>query len=484
MLLFALVCAAFAAEPVEVGLDASTQTVADLAWDRPEEDRLEVFTRLRADAKGPAGGGRWTLGLLAEHQARVGSERDGGDVEAAFELRAWESGWEGPAGPVRLKVGHFVERWGRLDLLPVTDVMVGRDLRAGPLTPPELVRQPAPMVRVQAGVERARAELTWLPFGARDRIALEGTDAALLRQGQVADALREAATWDGDPLTQALLHDALAAAAVGVDGVDSQLRQGAFSAMGESGRPNPLLGASDVALRFEAEAPGVDVALVGAWMRTRRPLPSTPAPVVVALQRETLPGLADQDDLLGLLAQPTGLSWPRTWVAGGELATNVGPIGVRAEGLYQSHVVVLRAWGQGETVPGLSAGLGLDWAWGARIALVGEARYQRLFDPPDDRVLAATHDPQLAGGARWSLAGDRVTIEPGVVALLAFGEVAGRAQVRWRVTDAWELSGGALVLSSPTAAPTSVGQALTFTGGPIGALSDTDAAWLTVRWIQ
>lgn len=484
MLVFALLAAAAAADAVEVGLDASVQTVADLAWDRPEEDRFEVVTRVRAEASGPAGGGRWQLGVLGEHQARVGFERAGGDVEAAFELRPWESGWEGPVGPARLKVGHLVERWGRLDLLPVTDVLVGRDLRNGPLTPPQLVRQPAPLVRAQAGVERARAELTWMPFGARDRIALEGTDAALLRQGQVSAALREAATWDGDPLTQALLQDALTAGASGVDGLDTQLRQAAFGALGESGRPDPLLGSSDLALRLEAEARGVDVALVGAWMRSRRPQPSAPEGLVGAMQTETLPGIADQEALLAVLADPTGLSWPRTWVGGAELATTLGAVGLRAEGLYQSQVAVARAWGRGATVPSVTGGLGLDWAWGTRLALVGEARAQWLLAPPPDLVLAADFDPQLAGGARLSLAGDRVSVEPGVVALLAFGEVAGRAEVRWRVTDAWELSGGAIVLSSPTDAPRSVQQALTYTGGPVGALSDTDAAWLTLRWIQ
>ena len=113
MLVFALLAAAAAADAVEVGLDASVQTVADLAWDRPEEDRFEVVTRVRAEASGPAGGGRWQLGVLGEHQARVGFERAGGDVEAAVELRPWESGWEGPVGPARLKVGHLVERWDR-----------------------------------------------------------------------------------------------------------------------------------------------------------------------------------------------------------------------------------------------------------------------------------------------------------------------------------------------------------------------------------
>lgn len=480
----ALIAPAAAADAVEVGLDARVQTLADLAWDRPEEDRLEVWTRALADARGPAGAGRWQLGVLFEHQALVGAPAAGGDVEAAVDLRVWESGWEGPVGPARLKVGHFVERWGRLDLLPVTDVLVGRDLRAGLYTPADLVRQPAPLVRLQAGGARARAELTVLPFGARDRIALEGTDAALLRQGQVADALDDAATWEGDPLTQALLQEALAAAADGVDALDAQLRRAAFGSLAASGQPDPLLSAADLALRLEAEPGPVDLALVGAWMRSRRPLPAAPEALAAALRTETLPGLEDQEALLDLVRSPGGLTWPRTWVAGGEVATVLGPVGVRAEGLYQSARAVPRAWGGGALSPSIAGGLGLDWAWGTTLTLVAEARHEALLDAPADLVLAAARDTQIAGGAQVSLAGGRVTLTPGAVALLAWGEVAVQGQAAWRASDAWELSAGAAAALSPAEAPRSVRQALTYTGGPLGALSDTDAAWLTLRWIQ
>ena len=63
--------------------------------------------------------------MYGEHQLLVGWPDAGGDVEAAWDLRPWASGWEGPVGPVRVKAGHLIERWGKLDLLPVTDVLMG-----------------------------------------------------------------------------------------------------------------------------------------------------------------------------------------------------------------------------------------------------------------------------------------------------------------------------------------------------------------------
>lgn len=487
MLLLLPLCALATAAPedVEAGVEASTIGVTDLAWDRPQEDVFELWTRARADVTGRVGRGRFWLGVLGEHQLLVGRESAGGDTEAAVRLVPWESGWEGPVGPVRVRAGHLVERWGQLDLLPVTDVLMGRDLRAGLLTPPDLVRQPAPLVRLQAGGDRARAELTVLPFGARDLFALEGTDTALLRQGQLEGALREAATWEGDALTTQLQQDALNALADGVSSLDTQLRRGAFSGLGQSGVPDPLAGDSvDLGLRLEADGDAVSGALVGAWMRSRQPQTSLDPSLVSAIEDESLPGLADTDALLDVLRDPALATWPRTWVAGGEVATTLGAVGVRAEGAWRSHRVVPRRWFQASTTPAVVGGIGLDYAPTTTLLVALEGRVERLLDAPPDLLLTAETDVQVAAGLQATLARGTVQIAPGGVALVSFGEWAGRLQVSWRPTDAWELSTGAQLIASPQAAPRDLGAALTYAGGPLGALSDTDAAWLGVRWIR
>ena len=128
MLLLALLAPAQAAETAFV---LAPVVSVDLAHDRPAEDRLEAWTRVDARAEGGDAEGRWRLAIRAEHALRIGDPSSGGDTEAAWWITAGESGWEGPVGPVRIRAGHLVERWGRLDVLPVADVLNGRDLRAG-----------------------------------------------------------------------------------------------------------------------------------------------------------------------------------------------------------------------------------------------------------------------------------------------------------------------------------------------------------------
>ena len=175
MLWLALVAPALGAETAFV---LAPVVAVDLARDRPGEDGVEAWTRLDARAEGGDAQGRWRLAIRAEHALRVGSPELGGDTEAEWWVTAGESGWEGPVGPLRVRAGHLVERWGQLDVLPVADVLNGRDLRAGAFTPIGWQRLPTPLVRVQAGGTRARGELTVLPFGAADAASLWGTDHA------------------------------------------------------------------------------------------------------------------------------------------------------------------------------------------------------------------------------------------------------------------------------------------------------------------
>ena len=118
----------------ETALTVRSISAVDLVADRAEEDVLETTTRLAASAKG-GDQTRWSLGILAEHTLRVGT-----DTEAVMRVRADESGIDAPLGPFRIRAGYLVERWGKLDLLPVVDVINARDLRHGLLTPAQHLR--------------------------------------------------------------------------------------------------------------------------------------------------------------------------------------------------------------------------------------------------------------------------------------------------------------------------------------------------------
>lgn len=475
--------AAAESDDVELGFVWRTQGAADLAWDRPREDRLETRTDLVASARGHAGEGRWFLEVRGEHFLRVGAPAEGGDTEAAWGVAVGESGWEGPVGPLRLRAGNLVERWGRLDLLPTLDAWNPRDLRSGLLTPPEAVRVPVPTVGLELGEPAARATLLLGPFPQGDRGTLWGTDWSLVRPGLLEGLLADAATWEGDPLTTELLQDTVAELGARLEELDPSTRRGLVGGLGQQQRPQDLAINGDLALRLATEQRGFDLVLTGANLRSRQPLTEASQTLVAYLQEERLPTYAELSE--GLLdEQPLGASWPRTWLVGGDMSTMLGLVGLRLEGAWRSDQVVQRTWLRSETVPSLTSGIGLDYAQGANLLLVLEARWIHLLAPPDALWLAAADQVQTAATLRVSLLAERVVIFPAWIHDWAFDEDLLRAEATWRVSDAWQVSGGVLLLEGPTPPPQDFAAAMDYAGGPLGYVSDNDVATLTLTWIR
>jgi hypothetical protein len=456
----------------------------DLAHDRPAEDVVETWTRVQATAEGRTDAGRWQLGLRAEHQVWMGLPEEGGDLEAGFRMAPVESGWTGPVGPVEVRVGAFVERWGNLDLVPVADVLNGRDLRAGSSTPAEWQRIPAPLLRVGAGSEHLGGSVSLLPFGAQDAAALWGSDTALIKQGMAEGLAADMATWPGDGLTEATLQAFAGALATSLADLDPQLRRGLDAGLSGAGRPRPLDEAFDLAGRFTAEGRGWDAAVSAAWMRNRQPAPVAPPALVALLQERRLPGLADQDALLDIAAAPLSARWPRTAFASIEGSTTLGPFGVRAEAGAWSARTVPRRWLRATTSPAVAAGLGVDFTPSTATLVAAEARWDRLLDAPSDPLMIAEEDVSIGILARHAVARERVELTAGALYSVAFGELVARPGVAWRVSDAVRLSTTAVVLTGGPPAPTTLLEALAHAGGPASYWGDTDAVTATVEWIR
>jgi hypothetical protein len=473
-----------AAQAAETAFVVAPVVAVDLAHDRPAEDRTEAWTRLDARAEGGDADGRWRLAIRAEHAIRIGDASAGGDSEAAWWITAGESGWEGPIGPVRLRAGHLVERWGRLDVLPIADVLNGRDLRAGAFTLVGWQRLPTPLVRLQAGSTQARVELTLLPLGAADAASLWGTDHALVRQGQAADLAADAQTWSGDALTESSAQALAGALETALRDLDPQLRQGLSTGLAGSGRPRPLDESLDVGLRGEWDAERFDLALSAAWMRNRQPTPVADPTLVALLRDERLPGIADQEALLEAAARPLDTRWPRTAFGALEAGTTAGPFGLRAEAGAWSARSVPRRWLQATTSPALAAGAGVDWAPTAATLIAAEVRWDRLLDPPDDPFLVAPQDVALGLVARTALARERVGLLVGGQFSTAFGELILRPEATFRASDAVEVGVGAAVLTGGPDTPTSLRAALAHRGGPGSYWGDTDAVTASLKWIR
>jgi len=460
----------------EAGVVIEPVVAVDLANDRPGEDTLESWTWIRARVRQPGNPG-WFVGIDAEHHLR-----DGVDLEGTWAVRVAESGWSGPVGPLHLRVGNLVERWGKLDLTSVVDVLNPMDLRAGPLMSMESTRVPTPMARLQAGGSKIRTELVLIPFAGSDRAELVGGDWSVLRPGMLEAFLAEAAGWEGG--TSILLEEPLAALQTGLKQADPSTVRGLSEGLAQSGRPEALLYNGEAALRLEMEGRGVDGALMAGALRAHAPATALAPALQSMLQAEEWPALDEADAIVSALEEPLSARWPRTWFAGGEVSTTAGPIGVRAEGGWWSDAVLQTSWLGSVLSPKLAAGLGLDWAHGSTVFLSVEGRWQRHLSPPADLFLQRSEQIDLGAVLRVSALSDRLELIAAGMGVVAHGEYLLRPEIAWRVSDPLQLGVGAIVLGGAEAPPATLGQAMRYGGGPFAYFGDNDSVFFRLRWIQ
>lgn len=475
------VALASAAGPAELGLVARSQASIDLADDRATEDSLSLDTWLRARAAGDTGqDGRWTLSLVGVHGLRHGE-----DTDALWSVRPGESVWDGPLGPLRLRAGLVDVRWGRLDLLPVADVMGAHDLRAGPLTPPEVGRVALPGAALSASLgQRARAELVALPFGGADRVALIGSDWSLVRQGQIEALSEEMATWEGDALSGPLLSELVAGVASGLAASQDDLLTAALAGANEGLDARSPGQAVEIAGRVGLDLGPADLRAFGGAVRSRAPQLRLDPTLAGLLRESRLPTTAELAELEAVEA-PIEVAYPRTWMAGAEAGALVGPVGVRAEAIWRSARPWQGPWLEAGTTPAVAAGVGLDWAPRPALALAVEGSVERLLDAPDALLLDRALEVNLGGVISARLLSERLGLLVAGVYAASFQEHLIRAGASWRLSDAFEVAlGGVALGGGPAPAPATLDQALAWSGGPFSYWGDNDAATLSVAWIR
>jgi len=466
-----------AASATEVGAIVRPEVSVDLAADREGEDAAEAITTVRAFAKGDLeDGSRWFLELRADHAVLIGD-----DVEGHWYATAGEAGWHGDVGPVDIRVGNLVERWGKLDFLSMADIVNPRDLRWGPNLPAEFQRVPIPMATIGMGAAPVRGELTLIPFPIGNRIRGNGTDWAIVRQGMLGELLGEMKGWDGTQFSQAqfgMLFDALENS---VENLDPHMRVGLDQALSQQALPPFLFYTGEAVGRIEFEGSGFDAAVMGGNLHTRVRQVELNPKLVETLQTQILPEAEEMENLSGGQALTT--SWPRSWVAGAEASTLIGPIGIRAETMFQSHQVVPLRWLRSETVPSLATGVGIDVVHGSNFYAVFEVAHDHLFNPPAQMLMQVPDAFQLAGGVRVHLFAQRVEVQLGGSYFTNYREYFARPTVSWRVSDPLKLELGALLLGGPRPAPDTMLEALVYRGGMAGYFSQNDAVTFAVSWI-
>lgn len=473
MLLALLPLAALAADP-EVGVSIEPLIAVDTQR-QGTEDHAEAWTWINAQASQRTETGRWFLAVQADHNMRFGADREG-----IWSMRIGESGWAGRLGPTHTRLGVLIERWGKLDLLPSLDVLNPSDLRAGPLSTVEAAQVAIPMAVVQVGSDRLRLELSYAPFPEGDRVQLSGSDWSLIRPGMLEGAIAEVPQYAG--ADNPLLTDPIANLVQTLTDLDSRTQRSLSMAFEQSGRPEDYGIRGNVGARLEWEGPGIDAAVMGAHLQS--PVPKTQlAPAYRSiLADKALPSL---DQLTTLTSEdPLSTAWPRTWVAGAELSTLVGPLGLRAEGVWWSDRVVQQKWLNSRTVPSTAAGFGLDYAQGSTLFLALEARWTHHLEDIVEPFL--TRQDVLEAGliARLSLANDRLHLTGAGLGNWTFRSWLARPEIRYSLNDALSMGLGAVLIGAQAEPPADLQATLSHDSGPFSLLQDNDAVFVTMRWSQ
>jgi hypothetical protein len=494
--------AALAASPPVAGAVVREQLAYDPIRDFALEDYLtnsiyaRAFGRIETDR-----GDLWFFeGRFQNHVTMRDLNVSPATLDA--HLEAWqglglgETGWDGRiAGPVNLRVGALVERWGQLSVLSVADVLNPNDLRVGLLTPPEYLKIPVPMAIVGIGAGKLRFETVLVPFAGRDRLFLRETNWGPVRQDWTSGLIYEIKGWgeEGSPAfqTQQSVLDSLRALTIDMD---PSSRRSLDEALLDSELPQAFWGNGEIAQRVEIEGRNALLAVMGGSLRSNQPLTSINEAVVDILRTQTLPEdqqeiLELQETVLGNLAE---VRWPRTWVAGAEGSALVGPLQVSAETLWTQRSIVRLSYGRATTTPSLGVGLGLLYARDSSFTVTVEGRYLHLFDPPEELLLSRPDHVQVAALARWTLARGRLTLQAGGMFDPTFRESAGAGPaVTWRATDHVQLELGGVVLLGSSPAPEGLlgaadpgTDALTYAGGPVSFIQNNDAVTLAVQFIR
>jgi hypothetical protein len=188
-------------------------------------------------------------------------------------------------------------------------------------------------------------------------------------------------------------------------------------------------------------------------------------------------------DLSGALS----VSWPRTAVFGGGLSVPAGPVLLKGEGAWTSDRLVQRAGLRAVTRPLWSGAAGAEWSASGPPGVLGaELRLEHLsgITDPDGLQLVAETDLQLALYTEWRLARERLVLQAGGLGSVALGELALRPGLRLDLRDGLWLELGGLWVPVSAPAPAAFADLLDYTGGPIGAVSDTEHVRLGLSWAR
>jgi hypothetical protein len=118
------------------------------------------------------------------------------------------------------------------------------------------------------------------------------------------------------------------------------------------------------------------------------------------------------------------------------------------------------------------------------VIFTAEGSWRHLIRSPADPWLTQADHIQLGGGVVARLLAERVTLQLGGLYDLSFSEHLLQSALSWRASDRIALTAGVLLLGSSTAAPGSLLEAASYSGGPMGYWGDNDCLTIEMAYIR
>ena len=346
---------------------------ADTARENRYEHTRAFRNRLRLEGKFPLSESFSAAHLL------VSGESDllwfGPDMDATDDrLNLYEGYLHWARGPLELRLGKQIVRWGKTDQLSPLDNLNPQDLRQFIIPTLEERKIPNWMGRLRLFHDPFSLEAVAIPFFEPAEVDFFGTDWALYRHTR--EVLAHA------PLPPSL-HEAFSQ--VGVHRDD----------------PPRTLGNTQWGLRTAATVSGWDLA--ASWLYAWNPMPFIERFPVIGIDSD---GSFKPSEILAGVTQGTfiagdvAVSARRSHILGVEWETVLGSLGFRGETALATDTVLLTSALTSVTSPSLFTVIGWDRTWDSDFYANVQIGHQVLFDHDADILYFRRHNVSVNGEVR------------------------------------------------------------------------------------
>ena len=451
----------------------------DLKMEGPYEDRFQLRSGVDFRVKYKfAKDARFAVGAKFRYALRHG---DRVEHDAWFDLG--ETYLQFRKGKFSLRAGRFRHSWGRNALLSPLNRLNPIDYTVAfePGGAAE-ARIPVAAVRLNLNLYPVALELIWLPLYTPARVAYYGRDFAVFRPGMLEEMLPDLVPQTGAGLIDDELRRATPRIVEAITSLDPYARDGLQSYLVPS-VPEEVIWNSDLGFRFGATAGPVDFDVVPLYHVLDQP--------EVTIARELVDPLIDERPItsgeLTRLTNPdaeiTSADYPRSLLAGADVAVAAGGFVISAEGAFETTSVHYTQRFEPYRSPAVRYAAALRYNFGTVVAFTAEFGHDINLRHRRDTFLTRQHELTAAFVGTLRLFRDRLQLTLSASYAVFPRDLYVHPQVVIEVEDGLVATFGVHVFEGfrPDVEPT-LASFLAYEGGIVGWLRGNDYAYGTIEY--